>query len=333
VEFRSSAIRAARVSAAKGPAVIEEVAQWEFADGQAPVESVRAFAKAKSNGYLQATCAAFPQDRLLKKIRVDAPKGQEVDFVFAHIKDSIGMDPSDFSVYCLNPEDGSEVDLSGFNKKDVLLCGAPKEAVAATQKSIVEAGIYPKRLEIGTLGTVGGLKKALGADPGRSPILFLEIDREYTTAVIVGPKGVEMARRIECGSSTLAAALRDEMSLKDEAAAQKILDSQAFDLGPMAPKLLRRLLRELQSAIGFFEVQTGSSVSELFCLKDGRSVAWLEESICELLNLAPIEIDMPALIKGDQLSFADEEVAGQVDASWIGMMSLLLELRSAEGAK
>lgn len=326
VEFRPSTIRAARISSESSPTVIEEVGEWNWSEGSIPATEVREFASAKANGFLKAACAVYPKDRLLKKLLVDSPRGKEVDFVLGHLKESVGVDPDDFSVFCLSAESGNEVDLSSVNKKDILLCGSARETVEDMQRRMIDCAIYPRRLEMGTIGTVGALKNAIGNEAGRSPVLFLEIDTDFTTAVIVGPKGVEMARKIDCGSKAIALALKEEMNLKDEAAAEKILESQAFDLGPMAPKLLRKLLRELQSSIGFFEVQTGNSVSELFCLKEGESIEWLEASICDLLNLTPLNLDFPVWLEKNGVTFSGEAVAQKLDTRWIGLMALVLEL-------
>ncbi len=331
VEFRPSAIRAARISSDTTPTVVEEVIEIDLSKDNSPASSIRDFAKAKSNAYMHAACVIYPQGRLVRQLLLDTQRGKEVDFLMDYLRKSGGVDPEEFSAYCLSAEDGSEIDLSDFNKKEILVCGASKTEISNEQNSLVENGIYPRRLELGTLGTIGALKDAIGSDAGRSPALFLEIDKESTNAVIVGPKGVEMARRIDCGATHIAQALKEEMNLKDESAAEKILQSRDFDLGPIAPKLLRKLLRELQSSIGFFEVQTGSSVSELYCLKDGRFLPWLESSICDLLNLTVLPLDLEKWLDDKSVTFASEEILGQVDNTWLSLFSLVLEFGKGGG--
>lgn len=326
VEYRPSAIRAARISSETAPTVVEEVVEIDLAKDDSPAETIRKFARAKANAHMHASSSIYPEDRLVRQVMLDAQRGKEVDFVMDFLRKSGGVNPETFSAYCLSAADGSEIDLAAYNKKDILVCGVSKQSVSDTQSLLLEHGIYPRRLELGTLGTIGALKDAIGTDAGRSPVLFLEIDKQSTNAVIVGPRGVEMARRIDCGASHIAQALKEEMSLKDEAAAEKILQSKDFDLGPIAPKLLRKLLRELQSSIGFFEVQTGSSVSELYCLKDGRFLPWLEASICDLLNLVPFPLDLGVWLESKGVTFASEETKSQVDNTWISLFSLVLEL-------
>ncbi len=326
VEFRPSAIRAARISSEAAPTVVEEVVEIDLLKEESPAAAIREFAKVKSTAYMHASSVIYPEGRLVRQVMLDSQRGKEVAFVMDFLRKSGGVDPETFSAYCLSAADGGEIDLAAYNKKDILVCGASKAELVAVQSALVDNGIYPRRIELGTLGTIGSLMDAIGSDASRSPVLFLEIDQHATNAVIVGPKGVEMARRIDCGAAHIAQALKEEMNLKDEAAAEKILQSRDFDLGPIAPKLLRKLLRELQSSIGFFEVQTGSSVSELYCLKDGRFLPWLEGSICDLLNLTPLPLDLGRWLEGKGVTFASEEVSAQVDNTWIGLFSLVLEL-------
>ncbi len=330
VEYRPSSIRAARISSATAPAVVESLLEIDL-DGEADVaDKVRDFCGAKGNAYMHAACSVYPDQRLVRQIVLDAPRGKEADFVLTYLRETVGVDPDEFSTYCLSAQDGTDADLSAFNKKNVLLCGAPKPSVVEVQNRLVDSAIYPDRLEIGTIGIIGALRDMLGAQEGSPTMLFLEIDTDSTNAVIVGEQGVEMARCIDCGARQIASALKEEMNLKDESAAERILLSKDFDLGPIAPKILRKLIRELQSSIGFFEVQSGSSVSQLFCLKQGRSLPWLQASVCELLNLEQLSLSLSDWLASRQLSFASEELTEKLDGTWVGIFSLALELGKGE---
>lgn len=333
VEYRPTAIRAARVSSSSSPSVIEEVLELDLTHDAPVADQVRSFAGAKASGYLQGSCAVYPSRRIVRHLRIEASKGKEAAFVIDYLKSNAGVDPETFAAFCLSAEDGRDADLAAFNKKPVLLCGAPKEDIAAVQNELLGHGVYPGRLELGTIGSIGVLKEVLGEGDGGAPMLFLEINDDCTNAVIVGPKGVEMARRIDCGATHLATALREEMNLKDDAAAEKILVSRDFDLGPIAPKILRKLLRELQSSIGFFEVQTGYSVSRVFCVKQGRKLDWLESSVCDLLNLKPLTWRFSDWLEERGITFGSKQVASKVDETWLGLVSLLLDLENGKAGK
>lgn len=332
VEFRPTAIRAIRASAERAPVVIEEVLEIDLLKESDVAGKLRAFASAKGNAYLHANCCVYPQHRLLRHLVLDAARGKETDFVLKHLRTNAGIDPDAYSVFCLSAADGTDADLAAFNKKAVLLCGAPRSEIVDIQKILVENGVYPSRVEIGTIGMIGFLKDTIGQGEEAAPLLFLEIDTDSTNAVIVGPKGVEMARRIDCGATHIATSLKEEMSLKDDAAAEKILRSRDFDLGPIAPKILRKLLRELQSSIGFFEVQTGQSVARLFCLKQGGSLSWLEQSVADLLNLKPLQLEMKEWLAARNVTFGSDAIGAKTDATWAGLLAMVLNFEKERAA-
>lgn len=332
VEFRPTTIRAIRASSDHAPVVIDDAIEIDLRKEPDVGARIRAFAGAKSGAYMHALCSVYPESRIVRHLVLEAGRGKETDFVLKFLRSSVGIDPEGFAVFCLSAVDGSEVDLSASNKKPLLLCGAPRSEIVQAQKLLVDAGVYPSRLELGTMASVGFLKEAVRGGEDGSPLLFLEIDAESTNVVIVGSNGVEMARKIDCGATHIATALKEEMSLKDEMAAEKILNSRDFDLGPIAAKILRKLLRELQSSIGFFEVQTGHSVSRLFCLKQGRTQGWLEQSIGDLLNLAPLKLETRSWLADRSVSFGSDEVAAKIDLTWSGILAMLLNLEKERAA-
>lgn len=332
VEYRPTGIRVARVSSYASPVIVEDVLEVNLVKEGDAAEKLRAFAGVKSNGYIQAVCTIYPETRLLRHLTLDSSRGKESEFVLDFLKSQVGVNPDEYSVFCLSAKDGLDADLVTFNKKPILVCGARSSEIVEIQHDLVKYGIYPNRLEVGSASTSGVLKEYLADDEHSSPMLYLEIDSKSTNAVIVGPKGVEMARRIDCGADHIASALKEEMNLKDELAADKILQSKDFDLGPIAPKILRKLLRELQSSIGFFEVQTGLSVSHLYCTNRGRSQNWLQDSICDLLNLSVVGDELAGWLSKVGVTFSSEEVASKVDCTWIGLFAHLIELRKEKAA-
>lgn len=313
------------MSSISAPAVIEDILEIDVLREKKVPSLVRSFAGAKTSGYLQASCSVYPEKRIIRNIMLDSAKGKEGEFIIAQLKEE-GLDPDEYAINCLSSENGEEADLLAFNKKNVLVCGAKHDEIVEVQNKLVSIGVYPNRLEIGTIGTIGILKRVIRTREEKSPVLFLEMESESTNAIIVGSKGVEMARRIDCGARQLAGALKEEMNLKDEAAAEKILLSKDFDLGPIAPKILRRLLRELQSSIGFYEVQTGHSVGRVHCLKQGSKLGWMEYSICDLLSLTSIDVDLVELLQKHEITFRTEELAKTVDITWVGLLALVLDL-------
>jgi len=204
--------------------------------------------------------------------------------------------------------------------------------LTALQDSLLERGIFPNSLEIGSIGIIGALKDISGWGDSSGPILYLEIEEDFSTLMIIGSNGVEMSRAIDSGSNEIAEAVKNELSLKDIESAEKLLASQDFDFGPMATQILRRLLRELQSSIGFYEVQTGQSISKILCQSGKGSAKWLLGSLSELLNLESLSFDLDAWLAERGVELAGEEVKNTVDVSWLGLLAMAVDLNAKGSA-
>ncbi len=272
---------------------------------------------------MNGSCIVYPERRVIRQVLIDAPRGKETEFIFNLLHDEIENAPAELSAHCLSPESGKEVDPTEFNRKDVVGCGVPNPDIADLQSRMLDHAIYPRRVELGTIGVIGALQEALVWQESKVSALFLELEDRVANAVIIGPKGIEMSRKVEAGTLDIAEALKEELSLKDMDAAFRLLSSKDFDLSSISRKILRKLLRELQSSIGFYEVQTGQSVSWIHTSSRSVSMDWLEESIGSFLNLESFQLEMEAWLESSGVSFASEELSGKIDLSWIGLFSTL----------
>jgi len=333
VEYRPSAIRMVRVSSHTAPTTIEAVEEIELnGDTSAISNAVRKFCGAKANGYLNASCVVYPERRVVRQVAIDAPKGKETEFIFNFLHSEIEDAPQELSAHCLSPATGKEIDPKEFSRKEVLICGVPIPDIDELQKSMLEHAVYPKRVELGTVGMIGALQDALIWKGSKVPALFLELDERSANAVIIGSKGIEMSRKIDTGSMDIAEALKEELNLKDEEAAIRLLSSRDFDFSSIARKIIRKLLRELQSSIGYYEVQTGQSVSWIHTSSRAVPMDWLEGSIGGFLNLEPFEIDIEEWLKSGGITFANDSLSEEIDLSWIGLLSVLYVFNNEEAA-
>lgn len=332
VEYRPTSIRAARVSSLKAPLTVEELFSYSLKSDESDAEVVRKFGKVKQNAFLMSSCAIYPDKRTVRRVTIDSGKGKEADFVFDLLKNEVKVEANEMTAFCLSPETGGEVDPSEFNKKNILVCGAAKSEILNIQESLLQIGVYPNRAEIGTISIIGMLKDALDWSENRQPILFLEVEDDYSNAIIIGPDGIEMSRRIDTGYSHIASALREELNLKDDSAAEKLMSSKDFDFGSFAKKILRRILRELQSSIGFFEVQTGQSVARLHCLRHHSKLNWFQDSLSQQLNLDAFEFDISSWLESKNIKLSAHESMKELDLTWLGLLSLLCEFEKEAAA-
>lgn len=333
VEYRPSSIRMVRVSSFRAPITIEAIQEIELGeDSETVASSVRKFCGAKANGYLNGTCVVYPERRVVRQVAIDSPKGKETEFVFNFLHNEIENAPPELAAHCLSPESGKEIDPKEFNRKEVLICGVPHPDIKELQESMLQHAIYPKRMELGSVGMIGALQDALIWKGSKVPALLLELDERSANAVIIGAKGIEMSRRIDTGSKDIAEALKLELSLKDEDAAIRLLSSKDFDFSSISRKIIRKLLRELQSSIGYYEVQTGQSVNWIHSASRSIQMDWLEGSIGGFLNLEPFELEIGEWLKSGGISFANDELSEMTDFSWIGLFSSLYTFNKEEVA-
>ena len=333
IEYRPSSIRVIRVSSLATPLTIEAIEEVPLGDDASAVASaVRKLAGAKANGYMNGICVVYPDRRVVRQMSLDTPKGTEAEFIFKTLRESLNT-PDEISAHCLSPASGAPVDPTEFNKKEVIVCGIPNPDIVEVQKKMLEHAIYPSRVELGTVGIVGAIHDVLSWQGANAPTLFLEVEKDFSNAVIVGPKGIEMSRRIDSGAADIAMALKEELNLQDETAAERLLGSKDFDFSGIARKILRRLMRDLQSSIGFYEVQTGQSVHWIHCSTRANPMGWLEESVGDLLNLEPFTIDLSAWLKSKGVECGScEDAFERLDLTWMGQISALCAFKNEEVA-
>lgn len=325
IECLPTTIRVARLSSRMAPLSVEEILEVDRSDPEAADSQIRKFAGVKPNAYMNGRCSVYPSNRIVRKVKIESPKGKESDFVLDFVKNDVNVDPEEVKLFCLSAGDGIDRDIAGYNKKEVLVCGASIEEIEEIQKDLLSNAIFPNTLEIGTVGIIGVLKDMMAWAKKTEPMMYLEIEPEFTNAIIVGPNGVEITRKIEFGSRNIAASLKAEMSLKDDEAAAKLLGSAVFDFGSMANSLLHKLLRELQSSIGFFEVQTGQTVASVFCMRREGRLKWLESSVCEMLNVEQFDLNMRQWMDSKGIDLAEKASLSSLDLSWMGFFALMCE--------
>ena len=274
----------------------------------------------------------YPERWVVRQVVIDAPKGKETEFVFNFLHDQIENAPPELAAHCLSPKTGKEVDPREFGRKEVLICGVPHRDINELQQSMLEHAIYPKRLELGTVGILGAVQDVLKWKGSKLPALLLELDERSANAVIIGANGIEISHRIGMGSKDIAESLKLELNLKDEDAAIRLLSAKDFDFSTISKKIIRKLQRELQSSIGYYEVQTGQSVNWIHTTSRTIQMDWLERSMGEFLNLESLKFDVREWLEAVGVSFASDELIEMVDSSWLGLFSSLCTFDKEEVA-
>jgi hypothetical protein len=91
----------------------------------------------------------------------------------------------------------------------------------------------------------------------------------------------------------------------------------------MGPLLTKRLLKELQSSIGFYEVQTGQSVGQLLTTQLAPKLAWLDTAVATALGIGNLKLDPAVWLKARQVTVPDTFVRPLQDVRWFGLLALM----------
>lgn len=326
VELNDHAILFARTSAPTAPFAIEDLRECPPNDAAALTAAIGQLQpKRNPTGYLHATVGIYPARRVVRRHTLELKRVKEAGYLAEVCSQQFRIEEDKYSLAILNATDGTEFDLAKGGVKDVMFCGLPIEDASAAQTSLLEGGIYPERLELGSVATLGGVVDCLAQTKAKTPVLVLEIGADATHSFIVTANGVEASRPIPQGLDAMVPIVQKELGLKDEESAKKLFYSNTFDFTGMGPLLIKRLLKELQSSIGFYEVQTGQSVGQVLSTQLSPKLQWLDTAIANALGIGGLKLDPLPWLQARQITVPDALTKQVQDARWFGLLALMAQ--------
>lgn len=333
VERSAHSVRLARTSSLASPMVVEEVRECAAGDAEALAEAIRQLQPKKSpSGYLHACCGVYSPKRLVRRATLEVKRIKDPAYFNEILTQQFRIEPEKFTTVVLNANDGGDFDLNRpMPQKEVIFGAMPSDEIVEIQDSLLAENIYPERLELASLSTLGALVDYLAQNGNKTPTLVLEVGPDVTHSHIVTSAGVEASRPIPQGYESMVPIVQKELGLKDEESARKLFFSNTFDFTGMGPTLIKRLLKELQSSIGFYEVQTGQSVGQLITYLLPSKLTWLEGTIASALAVESLKLDLGPWLDARKITLA-EPVQQAVDAQWLGLFSLMAQYHPATSA-
>lgn len=329
VEVGEHATLLARLSNPEAPFVIEELKELPSSERDAIVEWTKAAQGKGASGYMHATCGVYPGKRIVRRHTLDLKRVKDPAYFPEIYSQQFRVEADKYTIRALNPTDGGDYDTVKATQKEALFCGLPTEEVVALQEKLLDHGLYPERLELATLATLGGLVSYLQFKQIKSPVLLLEIGEETTHSFIVSMDGVDISRPIPSGIAAMIPVVQKELGLKDEDSAKKLFYSNTFDFTSMGGTLVKKLLKELQSSIGFYEVQTGQSIGSVFCTQLPVSLTWLSTTMAGALGVPTMKMDMQPWLESLNIKLAEGVTLGQPEERWAGLFSLMASYQNA----
>ena len=331
VSANDHVVQVARTAAPSAPFSVEELREFPTGDEAARDAALKQIQAGRSaGGYLQAVVGTQPARRLVRRHTLEPKRAKEPGYLAEVCGQQFRIEADKYALAVVSAADGTEFDPANSSQKDMLFCGLPTEDVASIQAGLLEAGIYPQRLEIGTVALLGGVADCLAHARSRTPVLVLELGADTTHTFIVTSAGVEASRPISHGHAAMVPLVQKELGLKDEEAARKLLLSNTFDFTGLGPGLLKRLVADLQSSIGFYEVQTGQSVGQVLTSQLPPPLAWLEGALATSLGIPSFRPDPLPWLASRQITVPDALATTARDPRWFGLFSLMVQTNAAD---
>jgi hypothetical protein len=330
VEINENAVFLARTSTAEPPFVVEEIIDCAPGDLEILTGRVNELKQGKAaSGYLSAVCGINPARRLVRRISLEPKRLKEPTYLNELIVQQLRIEPDQYAMAALSPTQGTDYDMLKCVEKDMLICGLPNADRISLQDGLLDAGIYPKVLEISSLATIGAIIDYLKFADIKNPVLVLELEAQTTNSYIVSAAGLESSRPIMQGLESMVPIVQKELGLKDEAAARKLFLSNAFDFTGMGSLLLKKIIKELQSSIGFYEVQTGQSIDQIACTILPSKLAWLESAIATDLGVSVFKPEVAPWLKSHAITLAENVVASTQDTLRFGLFALMVQTKTS----
>ncbi len=334
VEWNENSVLFARTTSSVAPMEVEELRECALGDEAAIADALKHLQPRKPpSGYMHAVVGVYPPRRVVRRHTLEIKKMKEANYMADVFNQQLRIEQDKYTVAMINAADGTDYDLTKAVQKEVIFCGAPNEDIVASQESLLNAGIYPERLELGSVATLGALVDCLAFEKSKTPTLVLDVGNDTTHSFIISTNGVEASRPIPQGLEAMVPVVQKELGLKDEESARKLFRSNTFDFTGMGPLLIKRLLKELQSSIGFYEVQTGQSVGQVLCIQLSPKLAWLEGALASSLGIASLKFDPIPWLRSRRVVVPDALTKTAGEFRWFGLMSLMVQYNNHDGAR
>jgi Tfp pilus assembly PilM family ATPase len=266
---------------------------------------------------------------LVRRATLDLKRVKEAEYMNELVSSQFRVEPNQFALALLNASDGFDYDFSKAAQKEVVVCGLPSDEIIEMQDALLALDIYPDRLELTTVAMLGLLADYLAFTKSKTPLLVLELGTETTHSFIVTAGGLDAARPIPQGFESMIPVVQKELGLKDEESAKKLFYSNTFDFTGMGSALIKKLVKELQSSIGFYEVQTGQSIGQVLCTQVPPKMTWIDGAIAGMLGVAGLQADLQPWLQARGVTISEEAAIAGRDLRWLGLLGLIVQNNNA----
>lgn len=246
-------------------------------------------------GLIPAVCGFRPLSAILRRnANVNPKRLPEPDYLAGLVNEHARRDTlADWKLAALNPKDGAPLQPQGA-PRHALLLGIDYAEVRRTQKTLIDLGVLPRRLELSTVPLLGGVIHCAAAQGVMDAIVVCEIEAGYSSVYILGKDGVHTPEPLHNGLDAIVEAAQREFALDSAEAARTRLETVDDDLMERSRRLARPLARLIKPAVDYYELQTGQRVGCVFCPNLPPKLAWIGEALAASDKLALFQPDCSA---------------------------------------
>lgn len=324
VELSEYSLLAARTSRLKPPFAIEAVEECSFKDEEQIQSWIYNFMGLNKGQFCDSVCGVYPSNRFIRRASLESPaKAKDPAFLPAYLQQNFKVDVTTHAVAVLNANEGSDFVAEKGLARELVFCGAPTNEFQALQDRLVSYGIYPNRIDLGTVSLVGGLINYSALKQHSAPTLILEITSESAQVLIYQKNRLDVARPIPYGLNSMYPIVQKELGLKDEASARKLFISNTFDFTEMGGVLLKKLLKELQASTGFYEVQTGQTISQIYLSLLPDNLNWIGSTLSSSLGVDVLVPEYSDWLQSQSIDVLEGIDMMNLGSRWFGLFSLM----------
>lgn len=325
VEVNGFSYLVAGVTGLSAPFTIESITEFPRNDPG----KLKNFLDQSSGGgrarFYHAHCGIVPESRFFRLHSLDSMnKARAPDYFSKVLEQQFRIEPKHCKMVTVNAQSGLPfaADKPLGSQKDLIICGAQSKELAAFQNNLVECGVYPQSMQLGTLSSLAGLKHYLKVKEIEDPVMLLEVTQNSANLFILSNNKVDLCRPVNFGFNAVLPIIKKELGLKDEESAKDLFFSNTFDFREIGPKLLAKILKELNASTGFYEVQTGQTIPYMYMTSLPENQKWIPDVIAQEMDIKLLHIDWDGWAEKLNISFGDACSSADLGPSAFGLFSL-----------
>jgi len=298
---------------------LEECYEEDFKDLK---ERIGNFFNFRHRTYIPAYCCVQPESLFIRKLTLDTPAKARTDgFLDGVLRNDYNIEVAEYIVKALNGTDGREFNPEESLQKELVFCGAKKKDLDLSQSTIIDLGVYPKRLEMGSMVTLGGIMDY--AIDSEMPVIVLEVNMNDSHMYIIHKKKLDLIRPVPFGINSMVPLIQKELGLGDEESARQMLFSNTFDFTEKGEVLLDKFLKEIRTSIDYYEVQTGHTLDTFFISSLPDNLDWISKVMYQLVGLKALRIDYSRWAESSGLEVAEGIDLNALEQHWFNLFGIL----------